>query len=372
MSYIGYDIDAMNAVPAIATACETTPAAIGWGLPQMWLHCLRSKDDIVTDRHLLGFFGRARDLGQTLETFGFLEAVEGGWRVRGADARLRINQLRSEAGKKGREKQLAGQTPGKRRASAGQVPSKSRANAGQTDEPSSDGPVSEMGHEDGYSSGSRAHARQMPSTSPASAEQVPSSGPGLPSTSPGKTAENAILPGQKRALTPSTISLSSSSPEREGFAHTHAPARMSAHARDSSLDWPGPFSQPASTRFHDALCAHGPVGGPPPAITPASYAELAREYGDAAFSAGCQDAVESGPSWPGWRVRNPLNWLRTACETARHRLANPPRKQSREKPRPPTYADLEEGAQLSDAPLPRAPGRPPTYADLEAERGGVA
>lgn len=104
MSYIAYDINAMNEVPAIASACNTTPAVIGWGLPQMWLHCFRGKQTVVTDAHLAAFFARAPHIGETLETFGFLERVEGGWRVRGAERRLKIREAQSEGGRKGRAK----------------------------------------------------------------------------------------------------------------------------------------------------------------------------------------------------------------------------------------------------------------------------
>lgn len=117
----------------------------------------------------------------------------------------------------------------------------------------------------------------------------------------------------------------------------------------------------AAERYLDALTQHGHVGGPPSSVTPDGLAELAREYADA-FPAGIDDAITAGPTWQGWRVRNPLNWLRQSCERARHKAAE---ERAKKPKRPPTYADLAAGAAPPEPP-PRDPKRPPSYADLAA------
>ena len=352
MSYIQVELDAFNAFPLVAKACGLPIETVSHGLLSLWAHCYRSKVNTARLVELRGFFGPCAELVETLEAFGFVEAIEGGVRVRGTDRYTRLVDARREAGRKGGQKsaELRGEAP---RGKGGRFTTEATTEA----KPES----------------TEAKSKQTPKQNPPSeAEGPPKQALPSPPKQPKQTEASAsVPPKQNQALYPRDREISLSSPlrgEGEARAPAHTPARMSAPTREGPppVDWPGPLSQPASARFHEALSTHGPVGGPPPAITPASYAELAREYGDAAFSAGCHDAVENGPSWPGWRVRNPLNWLRTACETARHRLANPPRVQSREKPRPLSYADLEDG--ISDPSQRKPPPRPLTYAELE-QRG---
>lgn len=251
----------------------------------------------------------------------------------------------------------SGQSQGRPGPAQGQSETGPRAESGQTDHPvraesgqSQPGPTADLGRQDEQKTPvESAHARAR--------------GPA--------PAADSIAEHSRAEQSTSTAR-----------AQPPGPARMGAHAREGQtsrplpprIDWPGPLSEEASDRYLAALTQHGHAGGPPATVTPEGLAALAREYGDAAFAAGCDAAIAEGPTWPGWKNGWPLRWLDKLVANARHRLASPPRQPSRERERkrPPTYADLEEGAQLSDASPPRAPGRPPTYADLEAERGGVA
>ena len=106
MSYVTYELDAMNKVPLVANAAGCDPCKIGWGLPQLWAYCFREEVDIVSDRQLAGLFG-VKGLGEHLAAFDFLEPLEDGrWRVRGAARYLRVKEARRAGGKKGRAKQL--------------------------------------------------------------------------------------------------------------------------------------------------------------------------------------------------------------------------------------------------------------------------
>ncbi len=98
MSYIAFDLDALNAVPHVARASAIDEARITHGLVHLWAHCFRAKVDHITRIHLLGFFGA--DVADALEAFGFLEKDGTSYRVKGASRYLRIATGRSEGGKK--------------------------------------------------------------------------------------------------------------------------------------------------------------------------------------------------------------------------------------------------------------------------------
>ncbi len=98
MSYIAFDLDALNAVPHVARASAIDEARITHGLVHLWAHCFRAKVDHITRIHLLGFFGA--DVADALEAFGFLEKDGTAYRVKGASRYLRIATGRSEGGKK--------------------------------------------------------------------------------------------------------------------------------------------------------------------------------------------------------------------------------------------------------------------------------
>jgi hypothetical protein len=101
VSYIAFDLDALNVCPQVGAACGLTAAEASHGLLQLWAWCFRSEQSVVTNVHLHGFFGGA-EAGPALEAFGFLERFEGGWRVRGAERYLRIKEAQREGGRKGR------------------------------------------------------------------------------------------------------------------------------------------------------------------------------------------------------------------------------------------------------------------------------
>jgi hypothetical protein len=99
MSYIAFDLDALNRAPAAARAAGVREEDIIAGLVRLWAWCFREKVARVDADQVRGHFGA--DVSRALVAFGFLELdPAGGWRVKGADRYLRITEARSEGGKK--------------------------------------------------------------------------------------------------------------------------------------------------------------------------------------------------------------------------------------------------------------------------------
>lgn len=97
MSYIAFDLDALNVVPDVAAASSMSPGDVAHGLLKLWAWCFRGSTDRVSDVHLAGFFGGAK-AGPALAAFGFLDPHAEGWRVRGADRYLRVQEARRKGG----------------------------------------------------------------------------------------------------------------------------------------------------------------------------------------------------------------------------------------------------------------------------------
>ncbi len=96
MPYIAFDLDAIGLVPKVARSGNVSEGVIAWGLVQLWEWCWREKASTVTEVHLRGFFGC--DVPDSLVAFGFVVPQEVGFRVRGADRYLRLNEARSKGG----------------------------------------------------------------------------------------------------------------------------------------------------------------------------------------------------------------------------------------------------------------------------------
>lgn len=96
MPYIAFEIDALAKVPYAAAAAGVEASKITHGLANLWVWCWRTKKSVVTDVHLRGFFGC--DAAAALEAFGFLELIPEGFRVKGAERYLRVNEGRSKGG----------------------------------------------------------------------------------------------------------------------------------------------------------------------------------------------------------------------------------------------------------------------------------
>jgi hypothetical protein len=100
MPHIAFDLDAMKRVAPAARAAGISVEAMGWGLAQLWAWCWDRKRDTATAGHLAGHFGGdGTRVGAALVEFDFAEALDGEFRIRGAQKYLRISQARSEAGK---------------------------------------------------------------------------------------------------------------------------------------------------------------------------------------------------------------------------------------------------------------------------------
>lgn len=107
MSYIAFDLDALNVARDVGAAAGIPEERVTHGLLRMWAWCFREKSEHVTATHILGFFGT--DACAALAAFGFLES--GGsarWRVRGADRYLRVSEARSKGGQAARGNLIPG------------------------------------------------------------------------------------------------------------------------------------------------------------------------------------------------------------------------------------------------------------------------
>ena len=103
MSYIAFDLDALNVVPDVAAVAGVSPAEISYGLARLWAWCFRQSKAHIQTEHIAAFFGgrqQAEQAATALELFGFIERTEDGFRVRGADRYLRVREARVLGGKK--------------------------------------------------------------------------------------------------------------------------------------------------------------------------------------------------------------------------------------------------------------------------------
>jgi len=97
MSYIAFDLDALNVARDVGAAASLSEERITHGLLRMWAWCFREKTDTVSVIQVQGFFGP--EAAPALVAFGFLAQTENGFRVRGAERYLRVTKQRSEAGR---------------------------------------------------------------------------------------------------------------------------------------------------------------------------------------------------------------------------------------------------------------------------------
>lgn len=99
MPYLPLELDGKKAMAKVARACSVSPGDVMWGLSEVWEYVWTTKRDVLSPVVVLGCMGAAIP-ASILVAFGFLEEVEGGFRVKGADRLLKTFKARSEAGKK--------------------------------------------------------------------------------------------------------------------------------------------------------------------------------------------------------------------------------------------------------------------------------
>ena len=99
MSYLAFDLDALNVARDVGNACAIPEERMTHGLLRMWAWCFREKVEHVEPVQVRGFFGTDEAVA-ALTAFGFLAADGERLRVRGAGRYLRVSEARSEGGKK--------------------------------------------------------------------------------------------------------------------------------------------------------------------------------------------------------------------------------------------------------------------------------
>lgn len=315
--HIQAELDAIyKKAPILASAIGSTHQHALGALMLLWGHIYSHKTNVVSGFLLKSFFQAELDVVlEALTELEFIEVADGDtWRVRGAGRYTRLSQVRSEAGKRGRAKQLQSRKESGRAGKRQQLPSKSPASAEQL--------PSKLG--------------QVPSKSPAIAEQAS-----------GKSSEKGVLPGQKRALDPRSDAFPT------GKLNTPCVrAREGAAAPETGSD-PDPPPKPDLTddpRVLRSLAlwqAHMTRVSPLSLVDDASVLTVAADFTPEVFAAGVEHHLGEDPQF--WR-KQPLRYLRRRCEWAR------------DKP-PPKARDA-----------PRRPTRGPSYAELEAAKraGGAA
>jgi hypothetical protein len=102
--YLQVDLDAKKQIPRVARAAGLEVAVVGWGLLELWEHAWNKKTDTVGAMALAGCFGPSDRIAEALVEHGFLEPVEDGYRVRGADKYLRISAARSRGARSTNER----------------------------------------------------------------------------------------------------------------------------------------------------------------------------------------------------------------------------------------------------------------------------
>lgn len=99
MSYIAFDLDALNAAPNVARAARVSEDAIIGGLLRLWAHAFRTRADMLDELEVRGCFDTPADVVPALKAFGFLAEADGKrLRVRGAERYLRVTEQRQKAG----------------------------------------------------------------------------------------------------------------------------------------------------------------------------------------------------------------------------------------------------------------------------------
>lgn len=106
MPYLAFDLDAKKLVPQIAKSAGVQPCEVGWGLLELWDFVWSRKETFVGETVLMGCFGPNIKVVEALISYGFLEKVDGGYRVRGADRYLRVSSA-SDRGSMGGKKTAA-------------------------------------------------------------------------------------------------------------------------------------------------------------------------------------------------------------------------------------------------------------------------
>lgn len=132
MSYVAFDLDALNKAPHVARAIGCAEDTILGGLVRLWAHCFREAREVVAEIEVRGLFGV--DAKDALVAFGFLETMENGFRVKGADRYLRVTEGRKKGGQNSKhnlipgakQKQIANELRGENQARVSREPGKDK------------------------------------------------------------------------------------------------------------------------------------------------------------------------------------------------------------------------------------------------------
>jgi hypothetical protein len=93
MAHVQLEFDAIGKAHSVAALVGLPPPQVTGGLCELWAHCWKEKTDVAAGIVIEGIFASSHArLIDALLAFGFLEKVPYGYRVRGAEKYLRIQQ----------------------------------------------------------------------------------------------------------------------------------------------------------------------------------------------------------------------------------------------------------------------------------------
>lgn len=144
--FIAVDLKVIEGLAAaVARSSGASEEAVGWGLVRLWHRCWADEIDHLGRGEMAGVFGGQNlDLvTAALESFGFLERSEAGWRVKGAGRYLRLKESRRRGAvetnaKKRRSKATASDAQSRSRASLSDAQSRSLTESPNTESPNTE------------------------------------------------------------------------------------------------------------------------------------------------------------------------------------------------------------------------------------------
>lgn len=97
-AYIQMELDALNVVGDVGSACGLDGAYVAHGLLKLWAWCFRAETDVVKKEHIKGFFCGSESAADALVSFGFLTLSDHGLVVKGMGRYSKAKEARRKGG----------------------------------------------------------------------------------------------------------------------------------------------------------------------------------------------------------------------------------------------------------------------------------
>lgn len=334
-TFIQVDRSAIRKAPQLARLLGIDAGAAFYGLALLW-DAAFDGETVVKPIMLKAYFGcDGAQVAEALEAFGFVEAAEDGWRVKGTDRYERTSKRRSAAAKKAAAARWGkgddASDANRMRPDADRMQTHPKRIKPHAEEASSEPPETPeivTSRCDSDAIGCDSHALRMQNDAQ-------------------RMRSDARVKREEISLTP-----------LRGEGDKRARVKPASLPPAPAVSWPSPEHEQAAQRYLDALQR---ATGRPPQYRTSALAVLAERYGHA-FIAAVAEAEQRDVGWQGWHVSQPRNWLETLCKRAAEPKRSPP---PREKPKSRWQQLLESvpayGSDEDEEPAPRATWPPPAY-----------